>query len=204
MLKLISITGPSCAGKTTLARELLKTGDFCEIVSYTSRQPRAGEVEGKDYYFRTREEILKLDLAEHAEFKGNIYATSKEEIETRCASGKLPLVILEPHGLQQFINTYGIYDSTYFDIMPGELFPIYIDGPRKVLVERFLRRFVEDTNADSEYYISRINSMLDELEQWPAQCCRSMTVSLFTEDNKESIVRSIHKIAKEAAKRDKG
>jgi guanylate kinase len=208
MLKCITVTGPSCSGKTTLVRELLKTGDFCEIVSYTSRAPRTGEVEGKDYYFRTVPEMLKMQNAgefiEIAEFKGNVYATSRAEVEAKFASGKTPIVILEPHGLSQFASTYGNYDDTHRDPTPGELFAIYIENPRKILVERFLRRFLSDKNADPEYYISRINGMLDELEQWPAHCARNITVSLFTEDNKESIVKSIHKVIKEHIKRDKG
>jgi guanylate kinase len=206
MLKIVTITGPSCAGKTTLARELLNTGDFCEIVSYTSRKPREGEVEGRDYYFRDMSEILKMitdkETVESAEFKGNIYATSRAEIDAKLASGKIPLVIVEPHGLRQLLNIYGKYNTPTIGVSSGGVYPVYIDGPRSMLVERFLRRFIADRNADPEYYISRINSMLDELDQWAALCPRNMTISLFTESNKESIVNSLRNVIKEAVKRD--
>ncbi|XP_013908453.1 PREDICTED: guanylate kinase [Thamnophis sirtalis] len=77
----VVLSGPSGAGKSTLLKKLLRDYDnvFGFSVSHTTRQPRPGEVNGKDYHFVTREEMQKEvdagEFVEHAEFSGNIYGT---------------------------------------------------------------------------------------------------------------------------------
>jgi len=85
-LLLLIISSPSGAGKTTLTRDLL--AHFTDItfsVSHTTRKPRAGEVEGRDYYFVSRQRFDELVEArafvEWAEVHGNFYGTSLAEIE---------------------------------------------------------------------------------------------------------------------------
>jgi guanylate kinase len=86
------ISAPSGAGKTTLCRELLDI--FPELrhsVSFTTRKARAGEVEGKDYFFVDREEFLRMaengEFAEWAEVHGNLYGTSLRTLEESRAEG---------------------------------------------------------------------------------------------------------------------
>ncbi|XP_074899960.1 guanylate kinase isoform X1 [Buteo buteo] len=77
----VVLSGPSGAGKSTLLKKLLKDYEniFGFSVSHTTRQPRPGEVNGKDYHFVTREEMQKEidagEFIEHAEFSGNMYGT---------------------------------------------------------------------------------------------------------------------------------
>jgi guanylate kinase len=91
-LLLLIISSPSGAGKTTLARDLLCS--FPEImfsVSHTTRKPRKGEIDGKDYHFIDRNRFEKMAdrgaFAEWAEVHGNLYGTSLSEIE-RCKKKK--------------------------------------------------------------------------------------------------------------------
>jgi guanylate kinase len=86
------ISAPSGAGKTTLCRELLDI--FPELrhsVSFTTRKARAGEVEGKDYFFVDREKFLRMaengEFAEWAEVHGNLYGTSLRTLEESRAEG---------------------------------------------------------------------------------------------------------------------
>ncbi|XP_059950981.1 guanylate kinase isoform X6 [Mesoplodon densirostris] len=78
----VVLSGPSGAGKSTLLKRLLQEHDsiFGFSVSHTTRDPRPGEENGKDYYFVTREvmqrDIAAGDFIEHAEFSGNLYGTS--------------------------------------------------------------------------------------------------------------------------------
>merc|ERR1711990_643043 len=83
----IVLSGPSGSGKSTLLKRLFAEhpGKFGFSVSHTTRQPRAGEVDGKDYNFVTREDFLKLvdqnGFIEHAEFSKNLYGTSVAAVE---------------------------------------------------------------------------------------------------------------------------
>ncbi len=86
------VSGPSGAGKTTLLRKVLESDPGLRFsVSHTTRAPRAGEENGVDYFFVSREEFKKLIEAdaflEHAEYQGNLYGTSRLAVEEMLASG---------------------------------------------------------------------------------------------------------------------
>lgn len=79
---LIVISGPSGCGKDTVVKELMKNNNNLWLsISCTSRQPREKEINGKDYFFLTKEEfeakIKTNDLLEYAEYAGNYYGTPK-------------------------------------------------------------------------------------------------------------------------------
>jgi guanylate kinase len=187
-MKLIAITGPSCAGKTTLAREILKDDHFCEVVSFTSRSPRAGEVHDKDYYFLSRKECNDLiyagEVAEHILFKDNIYGIKKTEIEAKISTGKIPLVIVEPHGLAQLDEIYN-----------SELYSIYLDAPLELLYERFLDRFskdlVEGGIVNTKYHTSRIKGIYEEKKTWANMCRWDYYIDIFTPENQQSLVPAL-------------
>ncbi len=91
--QLIIITAPSGAGKTTLIKKILEKGDYQFSVSYTTREPRIGEVDGVDYHFITKEDFLnKVNqgdfFAEWANVHTNMYGTAKQESYDLIKSGK--------------------------------------------------------------------------------------------------------------------
>lgn len=194
MLKIVTITGPSCAGKTTLVRELLLAGNFCEVVSFTSRPQRANESNGVDYYFKSTEECRDIihtgKAAEFIKFKDNFYGIEKAELEEKLSLNKTPLVIVEPHGLKQMRELYG-----------KELYAIYVDAPVELLFERFLERFKNevticletrsDAVMDIKYYASRLAGIKQEYDSWPMEGQYDFHIDHFTFSNKESIVSSL-------------
>jgi guanylate kinase len=100
------ITGPSGVGKGTLIDELLKRVDDLELsVSATTRQPRDGEADGRDYHFLTPEEFDRRaqegDFLEHATYSGNRYGTLRSEVERRLAEGRSILLEIEVQGARQ-------------------------------------------------------------------------------------------------------
>ena len=105
---IVTITGPSCSGKTTLTRMLLDTNQFSEIVSTTTRPKRTGETNGSTYHFVSHEEFRKIEMLESIQYNGNVYGASVEEFKKQFASGKIPLVIVEPHGMKQINNKNGL------------------------------------------------------------------------------------------------
>ena len=103
---LIILSGFSGAGKGTLLKKLLTDyDDYAFSVSMTTRSPRPGEVDGKDYYFVTRERFMEMvehgDLLEHAEFVGNCYGTPRAPVEAKLAEGICVVLDIEVQGAEQ-------------------------------------------------------------------------------------------------------
>lgn len=103
---LIVISGPSGAGKGTLVKRLkTKLDDVWVSVSATTRCPREGEVEGRDYYFKTDEqfdELIKNDgLLEWASVHDKRYGTPRKPVEEQIALGKQVILEIEPQGAFQ-------------------------------------------------------------------------------------------------------
>jgi guanylate kinase len=104
--KVFVITGPSGVGKGTLIERLLDAVPGLELsVSATTREPRAGEVNGRDYHFLTPEEFERrveaADFLEHASYSGNRYGTLREEVERRRAEGRSVVLEIEVQGARQ-------------------------------------------------------------------------------------------------------
>jgi guanylate kinase len=104
--KVFVITGPSGVGKGTLIGELLRRVPGLELsVSATTRPPRSGEVDGRDYYFLDREEFDRRakdgEFLEHATYSGQRYGTLRSEVERRLADGISVVLEIEVQGARQ-------------------------------------------------------------------------------------------------------
>jgi guanylate kinase len=103
---LFVISAPSGAGKTSLVHALLKINPQIDLsVSFTTRQARAGEVDGKDYHFISREQFLGMaaqgEFLESAEVYGNLYGTSQSWISRENAKGHDILLEIDWQGARQ-------------------------------------------------------------------------------------------------------
>jgi guanylate kinase len=106
MAKVFVITGPSGVGKGTLIAELLQRVPDLELsVSATTREPREGEVDGREYHFLTREDFDRRieagDFLEFATYSGNRYGTLRSEVQRRLAAGRSVLLEIEVQGARQ-------------------------------------------------------------------------------------------------------
>jgi guanylate kinase len=104
--KVFVITGPSGVGKGTLISQLLRRVPGLELsVSATTREPREGEVDGRDYHFLTREEfdsrVAREDFLEFATYSGNRYGTLRSEVRKRLEDGHSVVLEIEVQGARQ-------------------------------------------------------------------------------------------------------
>ena len=104
--KLFVISGPSGAGKSTVVFKAMNgRDDLCFSTSVTTRAPRPGETDGKEYFFvdhaRFLDMVEKDELLEHAEYVSNFYGTPRAYVEEQMASGKNVLLDIEVKGARQ-------------------------------------------------------------------------------------------------------
>ena len=154
MSKVFIISGHSGSGKTTIAYALLKKmSNLKKVVTCTTRSPRVGEVNGKDYHFLSKsefEENVKNNLmAENEQYSGNYYGSRKEDVNKLLSSGNNVLFIVETKGA---LNLKKVFTNAIL---------IFIKAPSvKELEQRLILRGdkIEDVKK-------RINEVNDELDR---------------------------------------
>ena len=109
---LIVVSGFSGAGKGTLMKELLARypEDYALSISATTRNPREGEENGREYFFKTKEEFEKMiakgELIEYAKYVENYYGTPRDYVESRLAEGKDVILEIEIQGALKVKETF--------------------------------------------------------------------------------------------------
>lgn len=154
---MLVLSSPSGAGKTTLSRRLLAQDERITMsVSVTTRPPRPGEVDGKDYFFVSVEEFQRLrdkgDLLEHATVFGNLYGTPRQAVEEALTAGRDVLFDIDWQGTQQ------LDQSAQQDLVKVFLLP-----PSAGDLEKRLRTRAQDTD---EVVRQRMSKASDEISHF--------------------------------------
>ena len=167
---LIVVSGFSGAGKGTLMKELMKRYEetYALSVSATTRNPREGEVDGREYFFKTTEEfekmIAKAELIEYAKYVENYYGTPKQYVEEQLEVGKDVILEIEIQGALKVKKAFP--DTLLLFVVPPsaqELEKRLVGRGTEsmdVIASR-LRRAVEESEGMEEYDYLVVN---DELE----------------------------------------
>ena len=155
--KLLVISGPSGAGKSTVVFKAIEgREDICFSTSVTTRSPRPGEVDGREYFFvnfeRFREMVENDELLEHAEYVANRYGTLRAYVEQRMSEGMNVLLDIEVQGARQVRKK-----------MP-EAVLIFIAPPSIEELERRLRGRGTDTEAAIEGRLIRARQEFQEAD----------------------------------------
>ena len=155
---LLILSSPSGAGKSTLARRLMDWDPTLRFsVSATTRKPREGEVDGKHYYFKARDDFEAMvaagDMLEHAEVFGNFYGSPRGPVEAAMAEGRDTLFDIDWQGGQQIRSS----------ALGRDVVSIFVLPPSIAELDRRLRARGQDSD---EVIAGRMAKSRDEISHW--------------------------------------
>jgi guanylate kinase len=166
---LFIVCAPSGAGKTSLVNALLDREPDIELsVSYTTRPPREGEVDGRDYHFVAREAFMEMaargEFLESAEVHGNLYATSQAWIEARTRDGRDIVLEIDWQGAEQVRRL--VPDAVGIFILPPSLDTLHRrltarGKDSSAVIERRLANAREEIGHVGEFDYVIINQSFD-------------------------------------------
>lgn len=120
--RLVVISGPSGAGKTSVCRELKRDARVEFSVSATTRRPRAGEQDGVDYFFLSHDDFAareaRGEFLEHATYNGNRYGTLRAPLDAAVAAGRTVVLEIEVQGTRQ-LRDRGVTGCYVFVVPPS-------------------------------------------------------------------------------------
>jgi guanylate kinase len=155
---LLILSSPSGAGKSTLARRLMEWDPSLRFsVSATTRAPRPGEVDGREYYFKSRADFEAMvaagEMLEHAEVFGNFYGSPKGPVEAAMTEGRDTLFDIDWQGGQQIRNSS----------LGRDVVSVFVLPPSIAELERRLRGRAQDSD---EVIAGRMAKSQSEISHW--------------------------------------
>lgn len=171
---IITLTGPTCAGKTTLEAELTKLG-VGRAISHTTRAPRAGEVDGVQYHFVSSETFdemeMRGDFVESIAFGAHNYALSAVALELASHSFEHTVIVVEPQGARQIRNHC---------LRTGlECVTVWVGCDPRDQAHRWIERVKTDIEAGKDVgaHADRLHLMLTEEIKWPTQIISELNIN---------------------------
>ena len=154
---MLVLSSPSGAGKTTISRALLAGDENLSMsVSATTRKPRPGEIEGRDYFFMEPVDfnllVNKDELLEHAKVFGNYYGTPSAPVRDALAEGKDILFDIDWQGTQQLAQKAG-----------DDLVSVFVLPPSTQALEKRLKSRAQDSD---EVVAQRMSKASEEISHW--------------------------------------
>ena len=155
---LLILSSPSGAGKSTLARMLMAWDPSLRFsVSATTRPPRTGEEDGREYYFRSREAFEAMvqtgEMLEHAEVFGNLYGSPRAPVEAAMQAGRDTIFDIDWQGGQQIRNSS----------LGRDVVSIFVLPPSIAELERRLQSRGQDS---APVIAARMAKSRDEISHW--------------------------------------
>ncbi len=166
---LIVVSGFSGVGKGTVVKRLVEDYGYSLSISATTRAPREGEVDGREYYFKTREEFMSLidynGLIEWAVYVDNYYGTPRAFVEKELAAGHNVILEIEVQGAMniksQYPNSVLIFlTAPSAEELKNRLIGRGTEDP--AVIEKRMKRAVEESEDMEQYEYIVVNDDLDQ------------------------------------------
>lgn len=166
---LVIISGPSGSGKGTVVKRLDPAYGYALSISVTTRVPRAGEVDGRDYFFRTEEEFVRMrqnnELLEHYFYVSHYYGTPRKYVEDQIKQGKVVVLEIEVNGALQVKDKFP--EAVLIFLMP----PTFTELSRRLMsrntetpvaIEDRLKKAAEEVKLIPRYQYLVVNDDIAE------------------------------------------
>jgi guanylate kinase len=198
---LVVISGFSGSGKGTLMKKLIEEygADYALSVSATTRSPRPGEVDGKDYFFVTKdrfEEMIQADaLVEYAQYVENYYGTPKQYVFDQLDAGKNVILEIEIQGALKIRHQFPDTRLLFVTAPDAETLRNRLIGrgtESEAVVSKRLSRAVEESCGMEEYDYLVIN---DDLEE----CTKQLHSIIMNERNSQSEANAAYRMSSNLA-----
>ena len=166
---MVIISGPSGSGKGTVVKQLDPLKGYAVSISVTTRNPREGEVNGRDYFFISDEEFIRLrqedELLEHYFYVGNNYGTPKFYVEEQISKGKVVILEIDVNGALQVKEKFP--EAVLVFLMPPSLLELQRRLVNRatedaVTIEDRLKKAFEEIPFINQYDYLVINDKIDE------------------------------------------
>ena len=202
---LVVVSGLAGTGKGTVMKELLGRYDsYALSISATTRNPRPGEVDGREYFFKTKEEFEQMierdEFVEHACYVGNYYGTPKKYVQEQLAAGKDVILEIEIQGALNIKSQFP--DALLLFIAPpsADVLKARLVGrgtETEEVIEQRLARAVEESKGIENYDYLVVNDDLDECVENVHQMIQSAGWKMSRrEADVEELRRQISKFSK--------
>ena len=202
---LVVVSGFAGTGKGTVMKELLGRYDsYALSISATTRNPRPGEVDGREYFFKTKEEFEQMiadnEFVEHACYVGNYYGTPKKYVQEQLAEGKDVILEIEIQGALNIKSQFP--DALLLFIAPpsADVLKSRLVGrgtETAEVIEQRLARAVEESKGIENYDYLVVNDDLDECVENVHQMIQSAGWKMSRrEADVEELRRQISKFSK--------
>lgn len=187
---MLVLSSPSGAGKTTISRRILEAEPdrIAMSVSVTTRKPRPGEVDGKDYFFidsfRFDEMMRDGELLEYAQVFGNFYGSPWKPVDSALSSGRDVLFDIDWQGTQQLRQK-----------ARGDLVSVFLLPPSMKELEKRLRQRAQDSE---EVVRARMAKAAEEISHWP-----EYDYVIINDDLGNSVAQTHHILTVERLRRER-
>tara|TARA_B100002052_G_C15794971_1_gene558186 strand:+ start:54 stop:686 length:633 start_codon:yes stop_codon:yes gene_type:complete len=202
---IIILSSPSGAGKTTLVKKISSLKNYKISISFTTRPPRTNEVNGKDYFFVSKNKFKKLinnrELLEHAKVFNNYYGSSKKIVFENLSKGKNVLFDIDWQGTEKIKKRKLKYKLITFFILPPSKKVLFKrlsnrDMKDKLIVGKRMKQFDHDVKKWRNYDFVVINDDLNICFKKIIKYIKSSILKRKTKYNKKEILKHIKRLTK--------
>lgn len=179
---IVTVSGPTTAGKSTLVRSLQKKNpNIQEVISHTTRPMRPGEIDGEHYHFVSGETMESLTFVESVHLNNEWYGTTRAALMNKLATPDcIPILVVDPHAVAAFCDV--LLDNG----RPLYVYSVFLNVDYRIAAARMAERLKQTTKPGS-MGLRLLNLYETELKEWSKVLDWNMYISSYDEDSKDTV-----------------